>query len=148
MKPYSLVLTLALVVVHGAFAVNLDKGNDSSVAGNKEVITQTGLKYVELAEGTGSVANQGMAVTCNYTIWLQDGKKVDSSLDRQQPFTFRLDGKTVIRGMDEGVTGMKVGGKRKLTIPANLGYGANGVGNSIPANSVLIMQVEVLKVAQ
>ena len=87
-----------------------------------------------------------MSVTVNYTGWLTDGTKFDSSLDQGKPFTFSLGGGNVIRGWDEGVKGMRVGGKRKLTIPPDLGYGAAGAGSTIPPNSTLVFEVELLKV--
>lgn len=143
MKKVSLALTLALTLIQGVHAIHSEKVDDTTTGG-MEVTTQTGLKYVELAAGTGRVAEKGRSVTCHYTIWLPNGKKVDSSRDRQQPFEFQLGYGQVVKGMEEGIAGMKVGGKRKLTIPANLAYGSSAVGN-IPANSVLVVEVELLK---
>ena len=109
-----------------------------------------GLKYVDTKVGTGDVASSGHKVTVHYTGWLDQngtkGKKFDSSVDRGDPFTFGLGAKQVIKGWDEGVSGMKVGGKRTLTIPPELGYGARGAGGVIPANATLIFDVELLKV--
>lgn len=109
-----------------------------------------GLKYTDTTVGTGATAEPGHTVTVHYTGWLdqngQHGKKFDSSLDRGQPFTFSLGAHQVIRGWDEGVAGMKVGGKRTLTIPPDLGYGAQGAGGVIPPNATLIFDVELLKV--
>src|SRR5207237_10697303 len=102
----------------------------------KDVITtSSGLKNEDLVEGTGPAARSGDTVEVHYTGWLTDGKKFDSSLDRKQPFAFQLGAGRVIQGWDEGVAGMKVGGKRKLTIPPALGYGARGAGNTIPGNA-------------
>ena len=111
----------------------------------KVVTTKSGLKYVELKEGTGQAAKTGDTVTVHYTGWLKDGKKFDSSVDRGQPFTFKLGGR-VIKGWNEGVQGIKVGGKRKLIILSNLGYGPQGAGNVIPPNAELTFEVELLKV--
>lgn len=104
-----------------------------------------GLKIEELKVGTGAEATPGKTVTVHYTGWLTNGTKFDSSVDRGQPFKFHLGGGQVIQGWDKGVAGMKVGGKRKLTIPPELGYGARGVG-PIPPNSTLVFEVELLGV--
>ena len=112
----------------------------------KTVTTHSGLKYQDLKEGTGAEAKKGNTVDVHYTGWLKDGTKFDSSLDRNQPFTFKLGAGRVIKGWDEGVVGMKVGGKRKLVIHAELGYGAAGSPPAIPPNSVLVFQVELLSV--
>jgi len=109
-----------------------------------EVTTPSGLKYDDLKVGTGAEAKAGQTVSVHYTGWLTDGKKFDSSVDRGQPFQFALGMGQVIKGWDEGVKGMKVGGKRKLTIPAALGYGARGAGGVIPPNATLIFDVELL----
>lgn len=110
----------------------------------------SGLKYTDQVVGTGAVAKPGQQVKVHYTGWLDDkgkqGKKFDSSRDRNQPFEFGLGGGQVIRGWDEGVAGMKVGGKRILVIPAELGYGARGAGGVIPPNATLIFDVELLGV--
>jgi FKBP-type peptidyl-prolyl cis-trans isomerase FkpA len=112
----------------------------------KEVVTPSGLKYVDLKQGEGDEAKSGQIVEVHYTGWLTDGKKFDSSLDRGQPFAFRLGAGQVIKGWDEGVAGMKVGGKRKLTIPPGLAYGNRAVGGVIPPNSTLLFEVELLGV--
>jgi FKBP-type peptidyl-prolyl cis-trans isomerase FkpA len=113
--------------------------------------TDPGLEFKDLVVGTGAQATAGHQVTVHYTGWLQNpdgsaGKKFDSSLDRGQPFDFPLGAGRVIRGWDEGVAGMKVGGKRRLIIPAALGYGARGAGGVIPPNATLIFEVELLGV--
>lgn len=100
----------------------------------------------ELQLGDGAEATVGQEVTVHYTGWLTDGTKFDSSKDRFQPFSFALGAGYVIKGWDQGVAGMKVGGKRKLTIPAELGYGARGAGGVIPPNATLIFEVELLQV--
>lgn len=104
------------------------------------------LKVETLKEGTGAVATAGKSVKVHYTGTLLDGKKFDSSLDRNQPFQFLLGAGQVIKGWDQGVEGMKVGEKRKLTIPSKLGYGPRGAGNVIPPNSALVFEVELLDV--
>jgi FKBP-type peptidyl-prolyl cis-trans isomerase len=116
---------------------------EAGAEGN-EVTTSSGLQYVELTVGTGATAEAGQTVTVHYTGWLEDGKKFDSSVDRGQPFSFPLGAGRVIKGWDEGVKGMKVGGKRKLTIPSKLGYGAQGAGGVIPPHATLIFDVELL----
>ncbi|MEP0827877.1 MAG: FKBP-type peptidyl-prolyl cis-trans isomerase [bacterium] len=111
----------------------------------KEIATETGLKYVDLKVGTGASPKKGDKVSVHYTGWLLDGKKFDSSVDRGQPFEFNIGTGQVIKGWDEGVMSMKVGGKRKLIIPPDLAYGQRAVGGGlIPANSTLIFEVELL----
>jgi FKBP-type peptidyl-prolyl cis-trans isomerase FkpA len=105
------------------------------------------LKIEDVKVGDGAEATAGKMVTVHYTGWLTDGKKFDSSLDRNSPFKFRLGARQVIAGWDKGVAGMKVGGKRKLTIPPDLGYGAAGAGRVIPPNSTLVFEVELLDVS-
>jgi len=100
-----------------------------------------------LVEGDGATAENGNTVSVHYTGWLDDGNKFDSSVDRNQPFSFTLGAGMVIRGWDQGVAGMQVGEKRKLTIPANLGYGAQGAGGVIPPNATLIFDVELLGIS-
>jgi FKBP-type peptidyl-prolyl cis-trans isomerase FkpA len=109
-------------------------------------ITDSGLKIEELEEGDGAEAVPGNRVTVHYTGWLTDESKFDSSKDRNEPFSFPLGGGRVIRGWDEGVAGMKVGGRRRLTIPPHLGYGAAGAGGVIPPNATLVFEVELLGV--
>ena len=113
---------------------------------NPEVTTESGLKYVDLVVGTGREAAAGNLATVHYTGWLTNGTKFDSSVDRRDPFSFPIGSGKVIRGWDEGVAGMKVGGKRKLTIPPQLGYGARGAGGVIPPNATLVFDVELLEV--
>ena len=104
------------------------------------------LEFTDEVVGTGDEAVDAKKVTVHYTGTLQNGTKFDSSLDRNSPFTFTLGAGQVIQGWDQGVKGMKVGGKRKLTIPPHLGYGDRGVGGVIPPNSILLFEVELLKV--
>ncbi len=109
-----------------------------------EKMTDSGLKYEDLIEGAGEAAVAGQQVSVHYSGWLTDGSKFDSSVDRNQPFSFALGRGMVIPGWDEGVAGMKVGGKRRLTIPPQLGYGAQGAGGVIPPNATLVFEVELL----
>lgn len=111
-------------------------------------MTQTANELVieDLETGTGATAEKGRMVSVHYTGWLTDGRKFDSSKDRNDPFDFPLGAGHVIRGWDEGVQGMKEGGKRKLTIPPAMGYGARGAGGVIPPNATLVFEVELLKV--
>ncbi len=111
-----------------------------------EKVTDSGLKYIDVVEGEGELAAAGQNVFVHYTGWLTDGTKFDSSKDRNMPFNFPLGAGHVIRGWDEGVQGMKVGGTRKLTIPPQLGYGAAGAGGVIPPNATLVFEVELLEI--
>jgi FKBP-type peptidyl-prolyl cis-trans isomerase len=113
---------------------------------DNEVTTPSGLKYTDLKVGEGEEAKAGQRVDVHYTGWLTNGTKFDSSLDRGKPFSFKLGAGQVIQGWDQGVAGMKVGGKRKLTIPPGLGYGSQSVGGVIPPNSTLDFDVELLGV--
>ena len=118
--------------------------NDSNENTNSRT-TESGLIIEDLEIGKGDEASAGQTVTVNYTGTLTNGDQFDTSIGRA-PFSFPLGAGRVIKGWDEGVAGMKVGGKRKLTIPPQLGYGSRGAGNVIPANATLIFEVELLKV--
>jgi FKBP-type peptidyl-prolyl cis-trans isomerase len=107
--------------------------------------TASGLQYLDETVGTGATATAGKTVSVHYTGWLTNGQKFDSSRDRGQPFAFPLGARRVIAGWDEGVAGMQVGGKRRLIIPPQLGYGAQALPG-IPANSTLVFDVELLGV--
>lgn len=106
--------------------------------------TKSGLGYIDMVDGTGAMPKSGDKVTVHYTGYLTSGKKFDSSVDRNSPFSFVIGFGQVIKGWDEGVASMKIGGKRKLIIPAELGYGKQGAGGIIPPNSELIFDVELL----
>lgn len=112
----------------------------------EEIVLKSGLKYVDLEVGEGPAAVSGKEVTVHYTGTFPNGKKFDSSVDRNEPFAFRLGAGQVIKGWDEGVAGMRIGGKRKLFIPPALGYGKRGAGSVIPPDADLCFEVELLGV--
>lgn len=147
MKSKSIVLFafFALLAAVGLRAQS-DNSSPTKVDG-KGKSTSSGLQYWDLKEGSGAAASAGKTVSVHYTGWLaSNGKKFDSSVDRGQPFMFQLGAGQVIKGWDEGVSGMKVGGKRQLRIPPELGYGSRGAGGVIPPNATLIFDVELLAV--
>ncbi|HEY8642190.1 MAG TPA: FKBP-type peptidyl-prolyl cis-trans isomerase [Candidatus Dormibacteraeota bacterium] len=119
--------------------------DDYQVSGTPQA-TGSGLQIVEIEAGTGPEARSGQEVTVHYTGWLTNGTKFDSSRDRGDPFKFSLGRGQVIRGWDEGVAGMKVGGRRRLVIPPDLGYGSRGAGGAIPGGATLLFNVELLGV--
>ena len=112
----------------------------------EEITLKSGLKYIDIEVGEGPAAVSGKEVTVHYTGTFPNGKKFDSSVDRDEPFTFQLGAGHVIKGWDEGVAGMRIGGKRKLIIPPELGYGSRGAGGVIPPGATLFFEVELLKV--
>jgi FKBP-type peptidyl-prolyl cis-trans isomerase FkpA len=138
---------LALVSLTAPFPVAIGPAEG---ADGKMSELPSGLKYTDTTVGTGAEATKGKKVSVHYTGWLYNdgvkGAKFDSSLDRGQPFSFGLGAGQVIRGWDEGVAGMKIGGKRTLIIPPDLGYGARGAGGVIPPNATLMFDVELLGV--
>jgi len=127
-----------------ACAAGASQDNATTTAGDTVITTASGLKYIDVEVGTGQTAEKGMLVQVHYTGRLTDGTKFDSSLDRNQPFAFTLGVGQVIQGWDEGVAGMKVGGKRQLIIPSELAYGARGAAGVIPPNAELTFDVELL----
>lgn len=147
MNKRALVCSLSLCLLAGCESPNRQEGT-LKMARTK---TDSGLEYEIIKEGTGQSPQRGQQVTVHYTGWLDNngepGTKFDSSVDRGEPFTFMIGIGQVIRGWDEGVLSMKVGEKRRLIIPAQLGYGAHGAGGVIPPNATLIFDVELLKVS-
>jgi FKBP-type peptidyl-prolyl cis-trans isomerase len=133
----------ALLLAVSSGAVAADNKETKNMA-DQTITTESGLTYVDTVVGTGRQPEVGDTASVHYTGWLADGKKFDSSVDRKEPFSFRVGAGQVIKGWDEGVMGMKIGGKRKLTIPPQLGYGARGAGGVIPPNATLTFDVELL----
>jgi len=139
------VLALALVTTAVLFLVRGGGSGSTGGATGQEVTTASGLKYIDEAVGSGPSASPGQSVTVNYVGTLENGKKFDSSYDRNQPYTLKLGQGTVIKGWEEGIPGMKAGGKRRLIVPADLAYGPQG-RPGIPPNSTLIFEIELLSI--
>ena len=136
-------LPLALLCLAGIGLMIADSsGGDKKK--DEIITTKSGLKYIDVKVGDGAEAKKEDTVVVHYTGTLKDGKKFDSSRDRNEPFDFKLGVGQVIKGWDEGVAGMKIGGQRTLIIPASLGYGARGAGGVIPPNATLKFDVELL----
>ena len=133
-----------------AMAADSNQADASALGGpmnaDKTQVTASGLRITDLEVGSGAEATAGQTVVVHYRGTLEDGSQFDASYDRGTPFSFPLGAGRVIKGWDEGVQGMKVGGKRKLVIPSDLGYGARGAGGVIPPNATLIFEVELLEV--
>ena len=127
-------------------ALNINNKEITDMDLENAVTTESGLKYIDIKEGDGDSPQTGQMVTVHYTGTLENGKKFDSSRDRNQPFSFKIGVGQVIKGWDEGVASMKVGGQRILIIPSELGYGQRGAGGVIPPNATLVFDVELLGV--
>ena len=140
----ALVVTL-LVLMTMASPVIAVNDAPAKVSGSGKA-TSSGVQYWDLKAGTGAVAESGKTVSIHYTGWLTDGKKFDSSLDRGRPFSFRLGEGSVIKGWDEGVAGMKVGGKRQLKVPAASAYGDQGKGGVVPPKANLTFEIQLVDV--
>ena len=139
-----LLMIVATAIIVTACGGGGDQPGTEEASDAERVSTASGLEYQDLIVGTGATPKVGQTVVVHYTGWLTNGKKFDSSHDRNKPFEFPIGRGRVIKGWDEGVATMQVGGKRKLWIPADLGYGNRGFGTLIPAGSNLIFEVELL----
>lgn len=134
-KYHPIIITLMLAAAAGA-------------CGKKTNMTEHGVTWEVIKEGTGATPKPGDSVSVHYTGWLEDGTKFDSSVDRNEPFSFRLGRGYVIQGWEEAVATLKVGGKSKFTIPPELGYGERGAGGVIPPNATLIFDIELLSISK
>ncbi len=151
MKAFIVILAIALLTLAGPATTQIAWAQKASASGPTKVTgapikTASGLEYWDIKVGTGAVAQTGQNVKVEYTGWLTNGKKFDSSVGTGRPFEFMLGAGRVIKGWDEGIVGMKVGGKRQLRIPPDLAYGASGFSNVIPPNATLIFDVKLLDV--
>ena len=146
MRSTSLILGFGLLLITGCGSK--PEAESAAPLIGKEITTESGLKYVDRVLGTGPYPRARQTVVVHYTGRLEDGTKFDSSLDRGQPFVFQVGIGKVIKGWDEGLLSMRVGGKRTLTIHPHLGYGQRGAGNVIPPNATLIFDVELLEIRE
>jgi FKBP-type peptidyl-prolyl cis-trans isomerase len=147
MRPNPLVPSLVWALLATAGAAGVFAEPEPAKPPGREVVLPSGVRFVELKPGTGDEAVDGKILEVHYTGWLEeDGSKFDSTQDCNQPLTLRLGAGDVIKGLDEGLVGMKVGGKRRLTIPPELGFGKEGGGERIPPNATLIYEVELVAV--
>lgn len=144
MRWWLIVAFLAILGVACSQSAASNQTSEVEMESNDTITTESGLEYKDLVVGEGEDARAGATAIVHYTGWLLDGTKFDSSVDRGTPFEFALGAGQVIKGWDEGVGTMKVGGKRELIIPADLGYGDRGAGNVIPPGATLKFEVELL----
>lgn len=146
MKSFLIIFSVCVL----GFSFYILKARATEAITGEKIKSPTGLEYIDVKTGTGEIASPGATAVVHYTGWLNTngakGTKFDSSVDRGEPFEFPLGAGRVIKGWDEGVAGMKVGGKRTLYIPASLGYGSRGAGGVIPPNANLIFEVELLAI--
>jgi peptidylprolyl isomerase len=142
MIPHILILLLMTIVAFGAVVQDAAEGE----SGFGDITTPSGLRYRETEIGDGASPEEGQKVVVHYTGWLPDGTKFYSSVDRGEPYSFEIGVGEVIKGWDEGVMSMNIGGKRMLFIPPELGYGSRGAGNVIPPHAPLIFEVELLDI--
>jgi FKBP-type peptidyl-prolyl cis-trans isomerase FkpA len=141
-----LALSVALLAQTKKPASPGKKADGPTAVSGKPTTTPSGLQYWDIKKGSGKLAEKGKKVSVHYTGWLTDGKEFDSSRDVGEPIQFELGSGQVIKGWDEGIAGMKVGGKRQLRIPPALGYGPRGFGSTIPPNATLVFDVELMDV--
>jgi len=142
-RTIAIVLVVALAISAIAYVlVNRSKGGGTG----SEVRTASGLRYTDIVEGTGPTPQRGQTLTVNYTGMLESGKKFDSTYDKGAPYSFQFGITSMIKGWDEGVSTMKVGGKRRLVVPPSIGYGPAGKPPLIPPNATLIFEIELLSV--
>jgi FKBP-type peptidyl-prolyl cis-trans isomerase len=141
-----ILITIGVLLLAAIAFLVFQSVNKPSQTSSGATQSTSGLVIEDLVVGSGAQAQAGDTVSVNYTGWLVDGTKFDSSYDRNQPFEFTLGTKAVIAGWDQGVAGMQVGGKRKLTIPPELAYGSQGISGVIPANATLVFEVELLEI--
>lgn len=135
-----------IIVVLFAVSVACSGSDSTATPSGSLITTPSGLQYIDLVVGTGDGAEAGYTAVVHYTGWLEDGTKFDSSVDRGVPFEFVIGQGRVIKGWDEGVASMNVGGKRELTIPSELAYGDRGIGDVIPPGATLIFEVELIEI--
>ena len=141
--PFNAIIVLIPIIALGCQSAHNYPGAKTE---KEEVVTASGLRYIEMVEGTGDEAKTEMQVNVHYTGYLMEGKKFASSFDSNEPLPFHLGAGEVIQGWDEGVASMKVGGHRKLIIPSQLAYGTRGIPGLIPADATLVFDIELLSV--
>jgi FKBP-type peptidyl-prolyl cis-trans isomerase len=141
-----LIIIIGIIIVFGVLTLLTQKSSTPTPTITTNQVEETQLKIEDLTEGQGTEVKSGDTVTVHYTGTLTNGTKFDSSLDRGEPFTTQIGVGAVIKGWDQGIVGMKIGGKRRLTVPSSLAYGETGAADSIPPNATLIFEIELLDV--